>query len=124
MAPSRRRVLALLPALALPGCSALTNDAIELAVENRSQADQRVVAYVHPPGAERGDPVYDGTLPRGSRIIVGDVTEAPVDGSKEVVVVVDAETAEATETVTVTGPGTIAAMLTGSGVDIEFGRRD
>lgn len=124
MALTRRHLGALLVAGALPGCSALTNDAIELSIENRSATKRHVVAYVYPPGEDRGVPVRDVHLPTGSKAIEGDVTGAPMDGSKRVTVTLVLDGSEVTETVTVTGPGTIAAMLTRSGVDVEFGRRD
>jgi hypothetical protein len=129
MAYSRRRFGALLAATTLTGtagCSALTNDDIELAIENRTgQGDQRFVAYVYQPGGERGEPVYDSVLPGGSRQIVGDVTPAPPEGEqKDVAVDVEGETAQVSDVVTVTGPGTIAALFSRSGVTLEFGARD
>ena len=125
MARSRRQFGALLVAAALAGCTALTNDDIELAVENRSNGEQRVVAYVHPPDEARGDPVYEGSLPPGSRVIVGDVTEAPTENEeRQVAVEVNGESAQISEVLTVTGPGTIVAMFTRTGVDLEFGPRD
>lgn len=124
MALTRRHFAALLAGGSLAGCSALTNDDIELAIENRSSADQRIVAHVYPPGDDPGEPVYEGTLPTGSRKIVPDVTEAPLDGRKDVTVRVESDSDDVTRTVTITGPGTISAMHTRAGIDIEFGRRD
>lgn len=125
MGLSRRHFGALLAGVAVAGCTSLVNDDIELALENRSRTKQRIVAYVYPPGDDRGDPVYDSVLPGGSRAIVGDVTEAPPEGEKKRVAVdVVGETAKISKVVTVTGPGTIAAMFTRDGVELEFGERD
>lgn len=124
MALTRRRLLGLLPLAALPGCSSLTNTDIELAIENRSRADQQVRAWVYSPGEDRGEPVEDRDLPRGSRVIVPDVAPAPATGTTDLAVDIVAESYEVSEVVTVTGPGTIAAMLTSDGIDIEFGERD
>lgn len=128
MALSRRAVLPLLVGLA--GCTALTNDAVELAIENRSGSEQNVVATVEQvdgtgttvddatPGSE---PDYEGTIPPGSRVLVPDVAPAPPEGSS-LQVEVDVETGSyaAVERVTVTGPGTIDVRITRNGLDIFF----
>lgn len=129
MAHSRRQFGALLATIGvsgLAGCTALLNDDPELAIENRTaQGEQRFVAYVYPPDEDRGDPVWEGRLQGGSRQIVSDVTTVPPEGeTKNVGVDVVAETAEVSDVVTVTGPGTIAALFTRSGVELEFGPRD
>lgn len=129
MALSRRHFGALLAAGGLSGfagCNALLNDDIELAIENRTrEGTQRFVAYVYPPGEDRGEPVHDAHLDAGSRAIVPDVTEAPPEGeTKDIGVAVVGESDEVSGVVTITGPGTIAAMFTRSGVELEFGERD
>jgi len=126
MGLSRRAVLPLLVGLA--GCSSLTNDAVELAIENRSESEQAVVATVRRvDGTATGtaEPDYEGSIPPGSRVLVADVAPAPSEGeSLGVEVEVEASTYATTERVTVTGPGTVDVRITRNGIRAFFEGKD
>ncbi len=133
MALTRRAFLPLLT-VGLSGCTELNNDAPELAIENRSGSEQDVVATVErldSTGTESGgpdggpEPAYEGTIPPGSRILVSDVVSAPpVGGSLTVTVDVETGSYEATERLTVTGPGTIDVRITRNGIRMFFEGKD
>jgi len=128
MAITRRAFLPLLGLSTLAGCTGLNNEQPELAVENRSNSEQDVVARVYP--AERtaeGSPEidYEGTLPPGSRALVQDVVRAaPEEGSLPVEVDVETGSYEATEQLEVTGPGTIDVRLQRTSIEIFFAAKD
>ncbi|MFB6221941.1 MAG: hypothetical protein ABEH90_10950 [Halolamina sp.] len=126
MGLSRRAALPLL--LGLSGCTALTNDAVELAVENRSGSEQNVVAYVERADATATatpDPDYEGTIPPGSRVLVPDVVPAPPAG-ESLTAEADVKTGsyETTQQVTVTGPGTVDVRITRNGIRVFFEAKD
>lgn len=128
MAITRRAFLPLLGLSALAGCTGLNNRQPELAVENRSNSEQNVVARVYP--AERTadgtpDVDYEGTIPPGSRAIVQDVVRAPPEeGSLPVAVDVETGSYAATEQLDVTGPGTIDVRLQRTSIEIFFAAKD
>lgn len=128
MPTTRRAFLPLLGLTALAGCTGLNNDQPELAIENRSNGEQRVVVSAYPVTSSSetpADPDYEGTLPPASRAIVQDVTPAaPAGGTLPVEVAVDAESYATTERVEVTGPGTIDVRLTRTSIDVFFAATD
>lgn len=128
MAITRRAFLPLLGLTALAGCTGLNNDQPELAVENRSNGEQRVVVRAYPVRSSTEtapEPDYEGTIPPGSRALVQDVTPAPpAGGTLSVEVAVDAESYATTERVEVTGPGTIDVRLTRTSIDVFFAAKD
>lgn len=125
---TRRAFLPLLGLSALAGCTGLNNDQPELAVENRSNSEQHVVARAYP--AERtadGTPEvdYEGTVPPGSRALVQDVVQAaPEEGSLAVEVDVETGSYAATERLEVTGPGTIDIRLGRTTIEMFFAAKD
>ncbi|GAB7093971.1 hypothetical protein JCM30237_11230 [Halolamina litorea] len=129
MALSRRAFLPL-PLLALSGCTVLTNTDVELAIENRSSGAQEVTATVTPVAEYDPDdppePDYEGTIPPGSRPIVGDVAPSPPEGEPPIPVRVEvvAGPYDLLEEVDVTGPGTIDVRITRNGLDVFFAAHD
>lgn len=128
MAITRRAFLPLLGLSALTGCTGLNNELPELAVENRSNSEQHVVARVYP--TERtavGTPEidYEGTVPMGSRAIVQDVVRAaPEEGTLPVEVDIETGSYATTEQLEVTGPGTIDVRLNRTSIEIFFAAKD
>ena len=128
MAITRRAFLPLPVLLGLTGCSGLNNDQPELAVENRSNSEQNVVARAYP--LERtadGTPEidYEGTVPPGSRALVQDVVPAaPAGGSFTVEVHVETGSYSATEQLEIAGPGTIDIRLNRATIDMFFAAKD
>lgn len=128
MAITRRAFLPLPVLLGLAGCAGLSNDQPELAVENRSNSEQNVVARAYP--LERtatGTPEidYEGTVPPGSRALVQDVVPAaPAEGSLVVEVHIETGSYTATEQLEITGPGTIDIRLNRATIDVFFAAKD
>jgi len=129
MALSRRAFLPL-PLLALAGCTALTNDAVELAIENRSGGEQRVTATATPVAeydpSDPPEPDFEGTVPPGSRQFANDVAPSPAAGEPPIPVRVHvvAGPYELVEEIDVTGPGTIDVRITRNGLDVFFAPHD
>jgi len=127
MAITRRAFLPLLGLTALTGCAGLNNDQPELAVENRSNSEQHVVARAYPTDTTEDPPEidYEGTVPPGSRAIVQDVVRAaPEGGSLAVEVDVETGSYSATEQLEITGPGTIDIRLNRATIDVFFAAKD
>ena len=128
MAITRRAFLPLLGLTALAGCTGLNNDLPELAVENRSNSEQNVVARVYP--TERtaeGTPEidYEGTVPPGARALVEDVVRAaPEDGTLPIEVDIETGSYAATEQLEITGPGTIDVRLNRTSIEVFFAAKD
>jgi|GEM_PF-625523 len=129
MALSRRAFLPL-PLVAIAGCTSLTNDAVELAIENRSSGPQDVTATATPVAEYDPDdppePDFAGTVPPGSRQFASDVAPSPAAGEPPIPVRVHvvAGPYELVETVDVTGPGTIDVRITRNGLDVFFAAHD
>lgn len=125
MALSRRAFLPL-PLLALAGCTALTNDAVEMAIENRSGGARDVVATATPVADYDADdppePDFEGTVPPGSRQLVPDVAPSPAEGEGPIParVHIVAGPYESVEEIEIPGPGTIDVRVTRNGIDVFF----
>ena len=130
MALSRRSFLPLPVAVALAGCTSLTNDAIELAIENRSGGARDVTATVAPVADyDEGDsptPDFEGTVPPGSRQLVPDVAPSPDAGEEAIPTRVHIVTGpyEDVQRVDVTGTGTVDVRITRNGLEMFFAGQD
>ncbi|NHX34989.1 MULTISPECIES: hypothetical protein [Halolamina] len=130
MALSRRSFLPLPVAVALAGCTSLTNDAVEMAIENRSGGARDVTATATPVAEydadDPPDPDFEGTVPPGSRQLVPDVAPSPEEGAEPIPTRVHVVTGpyEAIETLDVTGTGTIDVRITRNGLEMFFAGQD
>ncbi|GAB7014221.1 hypothetical protein [Halolamina salina] len=130
MALSRRSFLPLPVAVALAGCTSLTNDAVELAIENRSGGARDVTATVTPvaeyDGSDPPAPDFEGTVPPGSRQLVPDVAPSPDAGEAPIPTRVHIVTGpyEDAQRVDVTGTGTIDVRITRNGLEMFFAAQD
>ena len=129
MALSRRAFLPL-PVLALAGCTSLTNDEVEMAIENRSGGERDVTATATPVDEYDADdppePEFEGTIPPGSRKLVPDVAPSPdeTEDPVQVRVHVVAGPYESVARVDVTGTGTIDVRITRNGLETFFAAQD
>lgn len=130
MALSRRAFLPLPVAVALAGCTSLTNDEVELAIENRSSGARDVTVTVTPvaeyDGSDPPEPDFEGTVPPGSRQLVPDVAPSPDEGEQPIPTRVHVVTGpyEDVLEVEVTGTGTIDVRITRNGLDAFFAAKD
>jgi len=130
MALSRRAFLPLPVAVALAGCTSLTNEAVEMAIENRSGGARDVTATATPVAEYDPDdppePDFEGTVPPGSRQLVPDVAPSPPEGAEPIStrVHVVAGPYEDVLQVAVTGTGTIDVRITRNGLDAFFAAQD
>ncbi|MFW5911509.1 MAG: hypothetical protein ACOCQV_02115 [Halolamina sp.] len=123
MALSRRAFLPLPLLVSLAGCTSLTNDEIELGIENRSDGEQDVTATAWRETADRpAEPDFEGSIPPGSKQFVNDIASSPAPDEEPIPfrVHVVAGPYEATETVDVTGTGTIEVRITRNGLEMFF----
>ncbi|WP_049979275.1 hypothetical protein [Halolamina rubra] len=130
MALSRRSFLPLPVAVALAGCTSLTNDEVEMAIENRSGGSRDVTATATPVAEYDADdppePDFEGTVPPGSRQLIPDVAPSPGDGEAAIPVRVHVVTGpyEDVQEVDVTGTGTIDVRITRNGLEMFFAGQD
>ena len=127
MALSRRAFLPLPVAVALAGCTSLTNDEVELAISGGARdVTVTVTPVAEYDGSDPPEPDFEGTVPPGSRQLVADVAPSPDEGEAPIPTRVHVVTGpyEDVLEVEVTGTGTIDVRITRNGLEVFFASKD
>jgi len=130
MALSRRAFLPIPVVVALAGCTSLTNDEVEMAIENRSAGARDVTATATPVAEYDPDdppePDFEGTVPPGSRQLIPDVAPSPDAGEEPIPTRVHIVTGpyEDVQVIEVSGTGTIDVRITRNGLEVFFAAQD